>query len=91
MAQEKKIPFDSEQRYQDSVYTGPDLFRTSTKLVWIILVFTWDLVDRVRDGSAIWRILSGTNGSTYEGDPIWNRTVPVSNQPRVNRVDRYRS
>ena len=29
------------------------------------------------------------NGSTYEGDPIWNPTVPVSNQSRVNRVDPY--
>ena len=27
------------------------------------------------------------NGSTYQGDPIWNRTVPVSNRSRVNRVD----
>ena len=26
------------------------------------------------------------NGSTYEVDPIWNRTVPVSNRTRVNRV-----
>ena len=41
------------------------------------------LVDLVRIGSAIW--------STYEGDPIWNRTVPVSNQCRVNRVDPYDS
>ena len=29
------------------------------------------------------------NGSTYEGDPIWDRTVPVENQSRVNRVDPY--
>ena len=29
------------------------------------------------------------NGSTYEGDPIWNRTVLVSNQSHVNRVDPY--
>ena len=27
------------------------------------------------------------NGSTYEGDPIENRTVPVLNRSRVNRVD----
>ena len=27
------------------------------------------------------------NGSTSEGDPIWNRTVPVSNRSRVNRAD----
>ena len=27
------------------------------------------------------------NGSTYEGDPMWNRTVPVYNWSRVNRVD----
>ena len=31
------------------------------------------------------------NGSTYEGDPIWNCTVPVSNRSRVNRVDPYQS
>ena len=27
------------------------------------------------------------NGSTYEGDPMWNRTVPVQNRSNVNRVD----
>ena len=27
------------------------------------------------------------NGSTYEGDPLWNSTVPVQNLYRVNRVD----
>ena len=31
------------------------------------------------------------NGSTYEGDPIWNRTAPVLNRFRVNRVDPYHS
>ena len=31
------------------------------------------------------------NGSTREGDPVWNRTVPVSNSSRVNRVDPYQS
>ena len=31
------------------------------------------------------------NGSTYEGDPIWNCTVPVSNRSRVNRVDPFHS
>ena len=56
---------------------GPDPFGTGTKLVWRSLVFTRDLAD----------LLSGTNGSTYEGDPMWNRTVPVSNRYRVNRVD----
>ena len=29
------------------------------------------------------------NVSTYEGDPIWNRFVPVSNRSRVNRMDPY--
>ena len=29
------------------------------------------------------------NGSTYEGNPIWNPTVPVTNRSRVNRVDPY--
>ena len=27
------------------------------------------------------------NGPTYEGDPIWNRNVPVQNRSHVNRVD----
>ena len=27
------------------------------------------------------------NGSTNEGGPMWNRTIPVSNRSRVNRVD----
>ena len=27
------------------------------------------------------------NGSTHEGDPIWDRTVPISNRSCVNRVD----
>ena len=27
------------------------------------------------------------NGSTYEGNPMWNRAIPVSNRSRVNRVD----
>ena len=31
------------------------------------------------------------HGSTYEGDPTWNRTVPVSNRPRANRLDPYPS
>ena len=33
---------------------GPDPFGTGTKLVRISLVFTRDLVDSVRIGSAIW-------------------------------------
>ena len=49
-----------------SVYTGPGLFGTGTKLVRISLVFTRDLVDPVRTGSAIW----------YEIG-MWKRTVPV--------------
>ena len=31
-------------------------------------------------------LLSGTKWSTYEGDPMWNRTVPVQNRSRVNRL-----
>ena len=31
------------------------------------------------------------NVSTYEGDPIGKRTVPVWNRCRVNRVDPYHS
>ena len=56
-----------------SVYTGPDPFRTCTKLA---------------GGSGTDRICCLVpNVSTFEGDPIWNRTVPVSNRSRVNRVD----
>ena len=44
---------------------GPDPFGTGMKLVRMSLVFTRDLVDLV------------PNGSTYEGDPTWNHTVPV--------------
>ena len=40
-----------------SVYTGPDPFGTSAKLVRNSLVFTRDLVDPVRIGSAIWYLL----------------------------------
>ena len=48
-------------------------------------MFTWDLVDPVRIGSAI-RYQMG-----LLGDSIWNRTVPVSNRSHshVNRVDPY--
>ena len=31
------------------------------------------------------------NGSTCDGDPMWNCTVPVWNLSRVNRVDPYQS
>ena len=35
----------------------------------------------------VWICYLVPNGSTYEGYPIWNRTVPVSNRSSVNRVD----
>ena len=57
---------------------GPDLFETVTKFVRIKIVFTRDLV-------RICYLVP--NRSTYEGDPIWNRTVPVSNRFCVNRAD----
>ena len=40
--------------YLGSVYTGPDLFGTGIKLERISLMFTGDLVDPVRIGSAVW-------------------------------------
>ena len=44
------------------------------------------------DGSSTDRICYLVpNGSTYESDPTWNSTVPVSNWSRVNRVDPYHS
>ena len=70
-----------------SVYTGPDPFGTSTKLVRISLVFTRDLFGSGTD--RICYLLP--NGSTYDSDPIRNRTAPVSNRTRVNRVDPYHS
>ena len=66
-----------------SVYMGLDPFGTGMKLVRMSLVFT-----RGPGGSGAYRILYLVpNGSTYEGDPIWNRTVSVSNRSRVNRAD----
>ena len=56
-----------------SVYMGRDPFGTGTKLVRMSFVFTRDLV-----GSGTDRICYLVpNGSAYEGDPMWNRTVPV--------------
>ena len=49
-------------------------------------MFTRDLVDLVRSD-----LLAGTKGPTYEGDPVWNLTVVVSNRSRVNTVDPYHS
>ena len=49
-------------------------------------MFTWDLVDLL--GSDL---LSGTKGSIYEGDPVWNLTAPVSNRSRINTVNPYHS
>ena len=66
-------------RIKGSVYTGPDLFGTGTKLV---CVYTGP------GGSGTeWICYLVLNESTYEGDPMWNRTVPISNRSRVNRVD----
>ena len=56
-----------------------DPFGTGTKLLWISLLFTLDSVDQVQIGSAAWY----QNGSTYEGDPIRNCTVPVLNRSRL--------
>ena len=49
-----KIHYFCFDFHKGSVYTGPDPFGTGTKLVRISLVFTLDLVDSVRKGSAIW-------------------------------------
>ena len=67
----------------DSVYTRPDPFGTGTKLVPISLVFTRGLMNSVRIGSAIWYQM----GPLMKEIPKWNRTVPVSNRSRVNRID----
>ena len=57
-----------------SVYTGPDPFETGMKLVRISLVFTRDLVDLVRIGSAIWYqmkvILCGTVPFQFRTGPV---------------------
>ena len=49
---------------------GLDLFGTGMKLVWIIY--------KGLGGSGMDQICYlVTKGSAYEGDPIWNHTVPV--------------
>ena len=54
-----------------SVYTEPDPFGTGTKLVQIRLVFTRDLVNRVRIGSAIHLvILDGSQTDLNISDPV---------------------
>ena len=69
-----------------SVYTVPDPFGSGTKLVRINLVFTRDLVDAVRIGSAIWYQI----GSLKKVIPY--RTVPFHCAgSRANRVDPYHS
>ena len=47
--------------------------RIHLESVRIGLVFTRDLVDSVRIGSGY----LVPDGSTYKGDPVWNRTVPI--------------
>ena len=37
----------------------------------------------------VWICCLAPNGSSYKGDPVWNRTVPVSNRPLV--MDPYQS
>ena len=77
---------------------GQDPFGTGTKLARISLVFTRDLVDPIQIGTGGGgggsefgppdRICYPVpHGSIYEGDPISNRTIPVSNRSHVIRVD----
>ena len=56
-----------------SIYIGLDPFRTSMKLVPISLVFTRDLVEPVRIGSAIWYHI----GLLMKVILMRNRTVQV--------------
>ena len=66
----KQIEYSREMRSTyGSVYIGQDPFGTGTRLVRISLVFARDLVDRI--------CYLVPNGSTYEGYPVWNRTVLV--------------
>ena len=46
--------FLSDHLNLSSIYAGPNLFGTGTKLVRVGLVYTGDIVDLVRIGSAIW-------------------------------------
>ena len=63
---------------KSGVYTGPDLFGTGTKLVWISLAFTRDMVDPVRIGSAIWYQMSPLMTVIPQGTvPFQFRTGPV--------------
>ena len=68
---QKQKVFETFERYKisGSVYTGQDPFGTGTKLVRISLLFTRDMVDPDRICYLV------PTGSTYKGDPMWNRTV----------------
>ena len=69
---------DGLHRHLGSIYTGPDPFRTGTKLVRISLVFTRDLVDPVWIGSAIWyQMGSLMKVFPYETIPFQFQTSPV--------------
>ena len=73
----------------------------SARYTEIKAAFTWDRYEIATDKPCVYTGSGGSgtdricylvpNGSTYEGDPIWNRTVPVSNRSRANRVDPYHS
>ena len=70
---------------------GPDPFGTGTKLVLISLVFTRDLVDPVRIGSAIWYQMGPLmkmilRGTTLE-PVLCNRVDPTRVDPIPNEAD----
>ena len=69
--------------FTQSVYTGPDPFGTG-----------WYEIGTNKPCAYTGPGRSGTdricclvgNGSTYDDDPIWNRTFPFSNRSPSNRV-----
>ena len=86
-----------QDQARTSIYTGRTSLRQrlhETGSVWNRYEIGTDkpCVYTGTDGSGTdWICCVVPNGSTYEGDPVWNRTIPVSNRSRVNRVDPYHS
>ena len=68
------------------------------KLYVIQAAFTWNRYEIGTDTACVYmgpgRSITNRicylvpNGSTYEGDPIWNCTTPVSSRSIVSRVDK---
>ena len=88
-----------ETAHLGSVYTGPDLFGTGTILVSVSLMFTRDLVDLVRVGSAIWyqmgplmKVISyGTVPFQFRTGPVWREWIRTAVDPIPKGSEHIRS